>query len=67
MARVTRFTDGYNHLMSGPCTTLDSLCGICQDHENMPQGPEFEGEVTCDACRETAWVVFDSCKKKEVK
>lgn len=67
MAKVTKFTGGDTHLMSGPATTLDSLCGVCHDYDNRPVGKPFEGELTCPACIETAWVVFDSCKKSEVK
>jgi len=67
MAKVIKFTGGDTHLMSGTLTTLDSLCGICQENDNRPVGEEFEGKLTCPACIETAMVVFHSCKKSEVK
>lgn len=67
MAKVYTFTDGLNHLPSGILTTLHTLCGVCDDPENEQESFLFEGPITCDACRETARVVFDHCKKSEVK
>jgi len=67
MARVIKYMDGFNHLESCPSTTLDTLCGYCDDLDNRPIGDVFEGEVTCKSCRSVALVVFKSCKKSEVK
>lgn len=67
MARVIKYMDGFNHLESCPSTTLDTLCGYCDDLDNRPIGDVFEGEVTCKSCRSVALVVFNSCKKSEVK
>lgn len=67
MAKVTKFMDGHTHLMSSPITSFDTLCGVCDDPGNRPVGDEFEGKITCIACIQTAVVVFDSCKKSEVK
>lgn len=67
MARVIKYMDGFNHLESCPSTTLETLCGYCDDLDNRPIGDVFEGEVTCKSCRSVALVVFNSCKKSEVK
>lgn len=67
MAKVTKRKDGLAHLLSSPITTLDTLCGICDDPDNKPVGDEYEGEITCTACKQTAWVVLNSFKKSEVK
>lgn len=67
MARVIKYMDGFNHLESDPTTTLETLCGHCDDRDNRPIGDVFEGEVTCKDCRAVAIVVFNACKKSEVK
>lgn len=66
MALVQNFKDGDNHLSSSILTTLDTLCGICDDFDNRPIGKPFEGKITCQACLDTARIVFESCKKNEV-
>lgn len=66
MARVIRYMDGLNHLESHATTTLETLCGICDDRDNSCVGDVFEGVVTCDDCRSVAIKVFESCKKSEV-
>lgn len=67
MARVIKYMDGFNHLESCPSTTLETLCGHCDDRDNHPTSEVFEGEVTCKSCRSVALAVFNSCKKSEVK
>jgi len=66
MAKVIRYMDGFNHLAGSPRTTLETLCGVCDDIDNRQDGDEFEGEITCIACQDAARIVFASCKKSEV-
>ncbi|ECO4312756.1 hypothetical protein AB0001_004759 [Salmonella enterica] len=67
MAKVTTYADGLNHLSTSVLTTLDTLCGICDDQDNKPESDEFDGEITCKACADTARIVFESCTKSETK
>ncbi|UJD93702.1 hypothetical protein FS593_05035 [Lelliottia amnigena] len=67
MARVIKYTDGFYHLESHPTTTLETLCGICDDPDNHQIGDIKNGKVTCTDCRAVARVVFSSCKPDEVK
>lgn len=67
MAKVIRYEDGYNHLESDYVTTLETLCGHCDDSGNRQIGDVFDGEVTCKDCRAVARAVFAACKKSEVK
>ncbi|EDV3146918.1 hypothetical protein RRT02_000607 [Salmonella enterica] len=66
MAWVQNFQDGEAHLPNDVRTTLDTLCGICDDQENKPNGEPYEGKVTCPVCRGVARLIFESCKKSEV-
>lgn len=66
MAKVIKYEDGFNHLESDYVTTIETLCGICDDTENRSIGEVFEGKVTCSACRAVARAVFTACKKSEV-
>lgn len=67
MATVQDFQDGYAHLPHDLRTTLDTLCGICDDPGNRPVSEVREGKVTCPVCRGAAFLIFESCKKSEVK
>lgn len=67
MAKVIKYQDGLNHLESDHVTTLETLCGICDDRDNKCVSAIFEGDVTCRDCRAVARAVFAACKKSEVK
>lgn len=67
MAKVQNFQDGYAHLPHAPSTTFETLCGVCDDFDNRAEGDVYEGKVTCPDCRNAALLIFNSCKKSEVK
>ncbi|EGT4949775.1 hypothetical protein SM084_004111 [Cronobacter sakazakii] len=67
MATVQNFSDGFSHLPHDARTTLETLCGVCDDKENRAVSEQYEGEITCPVCRGAARLIFNSCKKSEVK
>lgn len=67
MAYVYRFADGKTHILNSSYSTLHTLCGICDDHNNKVQGEMEVGKITCRACKEAVAIVFECCTRRDIK